>query len=352
MKWRLGAGLLGATLALTIGLAMTLSGLRAPADPGAPPRVFRVETGETLLPVATRLDSGGLLPERALFGPRVLVAYAQITGKDRVIKSGEYDLSPAMSPLEILEKLVQGAVKTHEVTLPEGLRLDEIAARLAEANITDADRFLARARDPEFAQGLGLRAPSFEGYAYPETYRFRRQTPPEEVLERMLAEFRARFTPEDLAAVAKSGMTLHQVVTLASIVEKESAQVEERPLISGVYHNRLRLGMRLQSDPTVIYGIMQMRGGFDGDIRSRDLREDNAWNTYTRAGLPPGPIASPSIEAIRAVLFPADVPYLYFVARNDRSHQFSSSLTEHNEAVKRYQSRRRGDLARSDGGGG
>jgi UPF0755 protein len=351
MKWKLGAGLLGATLALLVGAAMSFSALRAPADPGAAPRVFRVETGETLLPVAARLDSGGLLPERALFGPRVLVAYAQLTGKDREIKSGEYDLSPAMSPLEILEKLVQGAVKMHEVTLPEGLRLDEIAARLDEAGITDADLFLTRARDAGFAHSLGLQAPSFEGYAYPETYRFRRQTPPEEVLERMLAEFRSRFTADDLAAVAKSGMTLHQIVTLASIVEKESAQVEERPVISGVYQNRLRLGMRLQSDPTVIYGILQVRGGFDGDIRTRDLREDNAWNTYTRPGLPPSPIASPSIDAIRAVLFPADVPYLYFVARNDRSHQFSSSLTEHNEAVKRYQSKRRSDLARSEGGG-
>ena len=128
-------------------------------------------------------------------------------------------------------------------------------------------------------------------------------------------------------------------MTLASIVEKESAQVDERPLIAGVYRNRLRIGMRLQSDPTVIYGIVQTRGSFDGDIRSRDLREDNAWNTYTRAGLPPGPIASPSIEAIRAVLFPADVPYLYFVARNDGSHEFSTNLTAHNAAVKRYQSR-------------
>ncbi|MGH2900028.1 MAG: endolytic transglycosylase MltG, partial [Solirubrobacteraceae bacterium] len=256
-----------------------------------------------------------------------------------------------MSPLEILEKFVQGAVKMHEVTLPEGLRLDEIAARLDEAGITDAAAFLARARDAEFAHKLGLQAASFEGYAYPETYRFRRQTPPDEVLERMLAEFRGRFSAGDLAAVAKSGMTLHQIVTLASIVEKESAQIEERAVISGVYQNRLRLGMRLQSDPTVIYGILQVHGGFDGDIRSRDLREDNAWNTYTRTGLPPSPIASPSIEAIRAVLFPADVPYLYFVARNDRSHQFSTSLTEHNEAVKRYQSKRRGDLARSDDGG-
>jgi UPF0755 protein len=255
-----------------------------------------------------------------------------------------------MTPLEILEKFVQGAVKMHEVTLPEGMRLDEIATRLGDAGITDPDAFLALARDPEFARSLGLEAPTFEGYAYPETYRFRRHTSPEAVLERMLAEFRGRLVSEDAVAVARSGLTLHQVVTLASIVEKESAQISERPVIAGVYRNRLRLGMRLQSDPTVIYGIVQIRGAFDGDIRSRDLREDTAWNTYTRAGLPPCPIANPSIEAIRAVLYPADVPYLYFVARNDGSHKFSESLTEHNGAVKRYQSKRRGDLARSEDG--
>ena len=355
MRWGAGAAAAAAAGAIAgavlVGLAAL--GLREPADPEADARVFWVAPGETLVPIAARLDSAGMLPAKPLFGPRVLVAYAQLSGKDREIKSGEYDLSAAMTPLEILEKIVQGAVKMHEVTLPEGMRLDEVASRLADAGITDADAFLAQACDPGFARRLGLPTASFEGYAYPETYRFRRHTPPEEVLERMVAEFRSRFAPEDLDAVSNSGFTLHQLVTLASIVEKESASVDERPLIAGVYRNRLRLGMRLQSDPTVIYGIVQTRGSFDGDIRSQDLREDNAWNTYTRAGLPPGPIASPSIEAIRAVLYPADVPYLYFVARNDGSHEFSANLTDHNAAVKRYQGKhgkRRGDLARSEDG--
>ncbi len=352
MTWRSAAAALAGAVALAaaVSAGIAASGLREPADPAGSSRVFWVAPGESLLPIAQRLDEAGLLPERALFGPRVLVVYAQLNGDDREIKTGEYDLSAAMTPLEILDKLVQGAVKMHEVTLPEGLRLDEIATRLSDAGITDADAFLGHARDAGFARSLGLEAASFEGYAYPETYRFRRHTPPEEVLERMLAEFNSRLTPEDHAAVKRSGLTLQQVVTLASIVEKESAQVDERPVISGVYHNRLRIGMRLQSDPTVIYGIVQTRGFFDGDIRSRDLREDNAWNTYTRSGLPPSPIASPSIEAIRAVLFPADVPYLYFVARNDGSHQFSASLGDHNRAVKRYQSKRRNDLARSENG--
>ncbi len=342
MRW--GAGAAAATAAGTllgaVVVALAASGLRQPADPEAGARVFWVAPGATLVPIAERLESAGMLPAKPLFGPRVLVAYAQLRGVDREIKSGEYDLSAAMTPLEILEKIVQGAVKMHEVTLPEGLRLDEVAARFGDAGITDADAFLAQARDSELARSLGLPTASFEGYAYPETYRFRRHTPPDEVLARMVDEFKRRLTPADLETVAKSGYTLHQIVTLASIVEKESAQGHERPLIAGVYRNRLRIGMRLQSDPTVIYGMVQTRGSWDGDIRYRDLREDTPWNTYTRSGLPPSPIASPSIEAIRAVLHPADVPYLYFVARNDGSHEFSTNLTAHNAAVKRYQARR------------
>jgi len=352
MSWRAAVGAIATAVAVAAAVAagFAATGLRERVDPTAEPRVFWVAPGETLLPIAERLDAAGLLPDRHGFGPRVLVAYAQLSGKDREIKSGEYDLSPAMTPLEILEKIVHGAVKMHEVTLPEGLRLDEIATRFDDAGVTDAALFLARARDGAFARSLGLEADSFEGYAYPETYRFRRHTQPEEVLERMLAEFNRRLTPSDRLALSNSHLTLHEVVTLASIVEKESAQVDERPLIAGVYRNRLRLRMRLQSDPTVIYGIVQTKGYFDGDIRSHDLRDDTVWNTYTRNGLPPGPIASPSIEAIRAVLFPADVPYLYFVARNDGSHEFSVDLTAHNAAVKRFQSKRRGDVARSENG--
>jgi UPF0755 protein len=340
-----------AALALCAALAVAnaAAGLRTAADPNAGPRTFWLEPGEPLVRVADRLERQGFLPKRALFGPDVLVAYATLMGKDRELKSGEYDLSPALTPLEILDKLVQGAVKMHEVTLPEGLRLDEIAVRLAEVGITDDTAFLELANDPALAKRLGVPADTIEGYAFPETYRFRRHTPPEQVIERMVGELHGRLTEADRVAISGSGFTLHQVVTLASIVEKETGQKHERPIIAAVYRNRLNIGMRLQSDPTVIYGLLRTTG-FDGDIRTRDLRGDTPWNTYTRAGLPPGPIASPSIEAIRAVLAPADVPYLYFVSRNDGSHVFSTTLTEHNQAVKRFQSRRRSDVARSDDG--
>jgi UPF0755 protein len=329
-----------AAFAAGIVLGFSVAGLREPANPDGAAKVFWVEPHEPLEPVAKRLAAEGLLPERAFFGPDVLVVYAKWSGKDRAIKSGEYDLSPALTPLQILDKLVAGKVKMHEVTVPEGLRLDEVAARLESAGITSAAAFEARARDPELAHSLGVEADSFEGYAYPETYRFRRDTPPEEILAGMVEELRHRLGPDEQAALERSGMTLHQLVTLASIVEKESTPGPERGLISAVFHNRLAKGMRLQSDPTVIYGIVQTRGGFDGNIRLADLREDTPWNTYTRAGLPPGPIASPSLDAIRATLHPADVDYLYFVARNDGTHAFSATLADHNRAVKRFQTRK------------
>jgi peptidoglycan lytic transglycosylase G len=327
-------------LAAGTGVYFAASALREPADPHGQPRTFWVNANESLEPITRRLDGEGLLPQKPYFGPKVFALYAKFTGKDRAIKSGEYELSPALTPIAILDKLVTGQVKMHEVTLPEGLRLDEIAARLQAADIADAEEFLARANDPVLVKRKGIDAPSFEGYAYPETYRFRRDTPPEEILSTMLDELRRRLTADDFAAIEKSGMTLHQVVTLASIVEKESTPGPERPRIAAVYRNRLKIGMRLQSDPTVIYGVLMTRGTFDGNLRIVDLREDNAWNTYTRAGLPPGPIANPSLDSIRAVLHPEDAPYLYFVSRNDGTHQFSTTLTEHNQAVKRYQMRR------------
>lgn len=338
MKWlALGATATAAVAGLVLGLA-TLIALRTPADPGAPPGLFEVAPGEALGPVARRLERDGLLAG-GLASAQVLVAWARLGGTDHRIKSGEYELSAAQSPLEILAKITAGEVKTWPVTLPEGLTLEEVAARLGDAGIVDPAEVIALARDPDFALGLGVEADSLEGYLFPETYRFRRGTEPARVLEQMKAEFDAAWLPADRAALADSGMTLHQVVTLASIVEKETGVAHERPQIAAVFHNRLRKGMRLQSDPTVIYGLLRTTG-FDGNIRRRDLETDNAYNTYTRSGLPPGPISSVSMASIRAVLTPEDVPYLYFVSQNDGTHYFSTTLREHVNAVNRYQKRR------------
>jgi UPF0755 protein len=334
VKLYLSLGIL--LLAASLGIS-SAEWLFASEQPEEPSRVFEVRSGESLHALCRRLRDAGILEDHVILGPRLLVWYARLLGVDRAVKSGEYDLSPSLAPAEILEKLVEGAVKTYPVTLPEGLRLDEIAAELEAAGIVDSDALLAVARDPELARTLGVEAPTLEGYLYPETYRFPRGADPRELVETMVRQFRAAWTEEDEQHLADSELTLHEVVTLASIVEKETGRGEERPLIAAVFRNRLRRGMRLQTDPTVIYGRIVVHGEFDGNLRRRDLEEDTPYNTYTRSGLPPGPIASAGIESIRAVLAPADVPHLYFVSRNDGTHVFSRTLEEHNGAVNRYQ---------------
>ena len=341
MRWILLATV--AVIVAAVGLVASLvySGLHAPADSPGRERVFTVMEGEPLYRVARRLDRAGLLPDRIGFRPGLLVWYARWQGLDRSVKSGEYDLSSAMTPVEILEKLTSGEVKTYAVTFPEGLQIGEIAQRLAQAQIAPREALEQAALSRDLARSLGIQADSLEGYLYPETYRFRRGTPAEDVLRGMVEQFFASFTPEDRAKLEASGMTLHQVVTLASIVEKETGAAQERPLIAAVFRNRLQKRMRLQSDPTVIYGILRSRGSFDGNLRKIDLQTDTPYNTYTRGGLPPGPIASASMDSIRAVLTPADARYLYFVSRNDGTHYFSNTLEQHAEAVRRFQLLRR-----------
>jgi UPF0755 protein len=340
MRSRTFALVLGCAAAALAAAAWSASRLLTAPGPNGSAQVFVVAPDESLGSVARRLDASGLLPSAPLFGPETFVLYARATRADRKMKSGEYELDSGMRPVEILRKLVAGEVMTHPVVLPEGLRIDEVAARLEAAGILPASEFAGLAGDAARARALGIEADGLEGYLYPETYRFPRGADSREVAAAMVEEFRSRLGADDHAAIARSGRSLHEVVTLASIVEKETAVGSERALIAAVFHNRLARGMRLQSDPTVIYGLVRTRGGFDGNLRKRDLLADTPWNTYTRAGLPPGPIASATIDSIRAVLAPADVRYLYFVARRDGTHQFSNTLEEHTRAVNLYQRRR------------
>jgi len=337
MIWKV-VGLVTALLCAGVGAVLWITqGLVVPARTAADVQTFSVGEGEPLIRVVRRLEQQGLLPDRALFGPRIVVLFAQFQGVDREIKAGEYDLVATMTPVEILEKLRTGEVKTYPVTIPEGLHLEETAERFEAAGIVEAVAFLAQARSAELARELEIEADDLEGYLFPETYRFRKDTPAVEVVRRMVEEFKASLTPEDRERIGATKMSLHEIVTLASIVEKETGAPEERPLIAAVFLNRLEKRMRLQTDPTVIYGILRTRGSFDGNLRRVDLRTDTPYNTYTRGGLPPGPIASVGMESIRAVLAPADVDYLYFVSRNDGTHYFSTTLRQHNNAVIRYQ---------------
>lgn len=303
-----------------------------PAQASAEPQPFSVERGQGMKLVARSLEQAGLVRDA-----RATEWYARLLGLDSRIQAGEYELSAAWSTRALLEHLSSGRVRTHPVVLPEGIRASEIALRMQQAGVADAQEFLALAMDPDFARGLGIEASSLEGYLYPETYRLPRDLEAQRVVRLLVEEFE-RVWSEFEQLERPRGMSRHEVVTLASIVEKETAAPEERPLIAAVFLNRLDRGMRLETDPTVIYGIPD----FDGNLRRIHLDDgSNPYNTYRLAGLPPGPIANPGRDALRAVIEPAETDYLYFVSRNDGTHHFSKSYREHTNAVNRYQKRPR-----------
>ena len=221
----------------------------------------------------------------------------------------------------------------HPLTIPEGLTIIQIADLVSQQGLTDREEFLRLAKDREFIVSLGIKAETLEGYLYPDTYKFPRSIQAREVLVAMVEQLRQVVRPDLLARMQELRMTMHEVLTLASVIEKETGSGGERPEISAVFHNRLKKHIPLQSDPTVIYGLP----AFDGNLHKKDLSSPSPYNTYRVQGLPPGPIANPGIQAIRATLFPSDSRSLYFVSRNDGTHQFSATLIEHNKAVEKYQ---------------
>jgi len=328
-RWLLALGVLvmlgGVVASVTLGI---LRRVLSPADPSGAELVFVVEPGQSVAAVAAGLERAGLVRDaRAVRG---LARWRELENR---IQVGEFALSSAMTPGEILEKIVSGQVVVYEATLPEGFRLVQIAERLTEAGLVEQDAFLAVATDPATARRLGVEGSTLEGYLYPDTYRLPKGLTPLEVAKVMVDQFRAVWI-EIEPRVAPLGLSMREIVTLASIIEKETGAPEERPLIASVFLNRLKKGMRLETDPTVIYGIEN----FDGNLRRRHLEdESNPYNTYKIKGLPPGPIANPGRDALLAVGRPADTSYLFFVSRNDGTHVFSESYRDHSAAVERYQ---------------
>ncbi|MCG6893549.1 MAG: endolytic transglycosylase MltG [Desulfobacteraceae bacterium] len=291
-------------------------------------RIVSVERGQRLRSTAEVLHRQGIVDDPLRF--RVL---ARLEGLENTIQAGEYALSPAMAPLQVLRILVEGRVVLHRLTVPEGLRIRQIAQLAAAAGLVEAEEFIAAATDPEMARSLGIPADSLEGYLFPETYFFPGSATARDLCRTMVNRFHTVFSDAWRQRADQIGFSVHEIVTLASIIEKETAMPSERAAISSVFHNRLRRGMRLETDPTVIYGIEN----FDGNLTRKDLRAGTPYNTYVIRGLPPGPIANPGKAALEAALFPADTNYLYFVAKNDGTHAFSATLREHNRAVRRYQ---------------
>jgi UPF0755 protein len=241
-----------------------------------------------------------------------------------------------MSAVDVVEKIARGDVYGRRITFPEGLTIREMAALYEMREFGPAQAFADAARDASLIRDLDPEAPDLEGYLFPETYARPRGTPAAQLIAMMVARFRAIYTDELQQRARDQRLTTRQVMALASLVEKETGKAEERPLVAAVYRNRLRIGMGMQADPTVVYAL-QKAGRYNGNIRRDDLAIDSPYNTYKYSGLPPGPIASPGKASIEAALAPADVDYLYFVSRNDGSHVFASTLAEHNANVQEYQ---------------
>jgi UPF0755 protein len=263
------------------------------------------------------------------------------------IQAGEYELSPSMTVNEVLDILIKGLVKRYAVVVPEGFNVFDIARRLNEMGLCSSSAFLRISHDPEFLRRVGVDADSLEGYLFPDTYWFVKKTSVERIAEAMIRRFWQVWNENGYATRARSmDMRVKDVLTLASIIEKETGIREERPLVSAVLWNRLRKGMPLQADPTVIYGLLSEDEPARDTITAADLRTPTPYNTYVIKGMPKGPICNPGKASIEAALSPADVPYLYFVAQADGSHHFSSDLREHNAAVYRY----RRELADKDTG--
>ena len=279
-----------------------------------------------------------LLDAKVVRDPLTLRAALRWTGSSRALKAGEYRFDRPMSAVDVVEKIARGDVYGRRITFPEGLTIREMAALYEMREFGPAKAFADAARDASLIRDLDPEAPDLEGYLFPETYALPRGTPAAQLIAMMVARFRAIYTEPLQQRARDQQLTTRQVMALASLVEKETGKAEERPLVAAVYRNRLRIGMGMQADPTVVYAL-QKAGRYDGNIRREDLAIDSPYNTYKYSGLPPGPIASPGKASIEAALAPADVDYLYFVSRNDGSHVFASTLDEHNANVQEYQVR-------------
>ncbi len=307
--------------------------------PLAPATAQHVEItpGLSAQQILERLEERGVLADA-----RLARLYLIRVLEDPPLHAGEYRFEGPRSTPQVLDELIRGNVVTHPVTVIEGLTLEETALALSAAGFGDEQRFLSQMRDATRVADIDPEATDLEGYLFPDTYRFARGTSESQVVDKMVATFRRLFEQEvaPLLASTSSGegqpLEVRELVSLASIVEKEAGLDEERPLVAGVYANRLRIGMGLYADPTIIFALKKS-GEWDGNLRREDLQLDSPYNTYRYPGLPPGPICSPGLASLIAAARPADEEYLYFVSRNDGSHVFAKTLAEHNRNVERWQ---------------
>lgn len=329
--WRLAIA--GAAL---LGMAGLLGGLWMvrPVDPreaGPPARTVVIPEGESASGIGRRLADAGLVRRGWVF-----VAVARLYGVNTRLRAGEYALRPSQSLPEIVGTIARGESVRYRVTVPEGFTAVQIADLLAAAGIVDRDQFLALVlrggRTLEHPAAAELPIDSLEGYLFPDTYEFARGMNASAVARRFLDEFDARVAGSARQAGEVRGLTLHQVLTIASLVEREALKPDERPLVAGVIYNRLARRMPLEIDASVLYAL----GEHKPVVTLKDLEVSSPYNTYRHEGLPPGPIANPGLASIKAALAPASAPFLYYVLKPDGSHHFSRTFQEHVEAVRRY----------------
>jgi len=295
------------------------------------PQVIEIKSGSPFTRIANQLAEAAVISDATRF--TWLARWRDATAQ---VHAGEYLFETAARPDEVLARLVAGDIRKFQITIPEGFNLREIAARLAKTGVGSADDFLTLCYDVSFIRELDVEADSLEGYLFPETYTYTSSSTARQLLRTMVDQLKEHLSPAILFKADELGLDRHELLTLASIIQKEAGNVMEMPLISAVFHNRLKRGIALQADPTVIYGIAD----FDGNLTRKHLKTPTPYNTYRKRGLPPGPIASPGLFAVRAAANPADTKDLYFVARGDGTHEFNKTLKEHNRAVRRYQLRR------------
>lgn len=302
---------------------------------------IEIPKGSTFRQAVDIFAERGLIRDRNIF-----LFVGRISSIDRKIRAGYYSIYKTMNSLDLLKVLRRGQIIEYEITVVEGDSLREIAEKLAETGIVDEYDFGKLSSDQSFLSSYNISAPTLEGYLFPETYRIPKGMDPKEAIGMMINKMREKYSDKLSARAVELNLSERDVLTLASIIEKEAVTDEERPLISAVYHNRLKKRIPLQADPTAIYGIKSSRE----KITSGDLKRKTPYNTYTNKGLPPGPIASPGIKSIVAALYPANVPFIYFVSNNDGTHHFSVSAEEHEAAVREYREKKQMETAMKEPG--
>ena len=290
-----------------------------------------IPAGASTPEIGRRLIDAGVVKDTWAF--RAAVWWS---GDGRNLKAGEYRFDRPISAVDVVGKIARGDAYGRRVTFPEGLTIVDMSKIYEAHRLGNAKDFVTAARDVSLIGDLDPAATDLEGYLFPETYTLPRGVPAARLIGLMVDRFRAVFTEELRQRAQAQGLTVREAVTLASLVERETAQADERPQVAAVYRNRMKIGMGMQADPTVVYAL-QKAGRYDGNIRRADLQVDSPYNTYRHPGLPPGPIASPGQASLEAAVAPADVKYIYFVSRNDGTHVFASTLDAHNRNVQKFQ---------------